>query len=196
MQLFEAYFRSTPWALPLTGSTGVFLLPVVGRLGARLALRPWLVWCLGVSIAGYMSVTVTPSPDAGFWGGGRYWSWSVTWPLGRDLFMMSSETLNVWLAVPLGLTTMLAAWRGRWALLSAPLLLPPAAEVTQWLLPGLGRSAFLLSDVTANWTGCLIGAFVGTVIAVTVPRLGRPEERNLDTPSTGSVTRWLIGPPG
>lgn len=165
VNVLSAFFRATPWALPLTGLAGVVLLAYTPRLKKWSQLPGPIAWCAAMSVIGFLTVTVTPSPDAGNWGRAQTLSMDISLPIVSDLLTLSSSTLNVWLAVPMGLLVTMAALQShRYWMLASLVALPLASELIQFALPVLGRSAFLLTDVVSNWLGAALGAFAGTAV--------------------------------
>lgn len=162
----ERYFAATPWALPITFFAVLFFLYASVPMSRVLSLPSWVAFFYGVGITSYVGVTATPS--IGGWDGARharYIVWSLSFPHLSELLQPSDSSLNFWVAVPMGAAAALALVYSKkvWLLLTVALL-PVLTEGIQWLLPQLGRSAFFVSDVLANWVGVLAGG--GIVMAV------------------------------
>jgi len=175
----DIFFRATPWAIPLTAFALVALILISRPVGRGLRTRPVLAWLYLSAIAGYLSVTTTPSSSAGYWSTSQTINFQVQLGAARDLFSLTADSLNVWVTVPLGVSAVLVSWAGRkWTPVATAPLLPLAAESLQFLLPELGRSAFFLTDVVANWVGLAMGAAVGWVICIAIVRL-RPQAEAL-----------------
>lgn len=163
---------ATPWALP--GALAVIGLSVLLNRRTALALGSSraVALLLTTGLGAVLVVTLTPSPDAGFWGRSRTAAFELVLPTPAQLLAVNEVSLNVLLFVPLALAAALLP-RGRRRAVLGVWLLPFTVEGMQYALPALGRSGFLLGDVIAN----LIGAAAGTVL--------------------GLVARWLWphGPP-
>lgn len=189
------YLDATPWALPVALVGGV-LVAACSPVVARWTRVPfWLVLGVGLAWTGFLSVTATPSAmpwvstDLGLGQGGTL-SWQVDTISWSSLTRVSERSLNVWLAVPLGLTSLLLA-RARRSVV--PLLLaaaaPVAVESLQWAVPQLGRAGFLMEDVTLNWTGLAGGAAVGVLLLPLVGRSLRPAPRRRSRSARAGSTR-------
>ncbi|RLV51071.1 hypothetical protein D9V37_03895 [Nocardioides mangrovicus] len=152
--MIEAFLSATPWAVPATLVSAIVLVPLVRR-----SLLAYLFW---VATAGFLAVTVTPNPGGA---SGRTLSLTPDVPDLHQLLSASDQTgLNAVIAVPMGLLGALWARRlHRWFPLLVAVVVPPLAEGVQWLVPPLGRVSFFLADVTANWTGVLLGV-VGAIL--------------------------------
>jgi hypothetical protein len=162
---FSIYFRGTPWSLPIVGVAAVVLLAAAPAIGARLRLSPPLVWLTLMSIVGYLSVTVTPTGSYRPWGADWNFSWAYQLPMPADLFRVNYDSLNIWLALPMGFFIALCSFRKSLpALLIIPFGVAVGAELVQTAVPPLGRSAFLLSDVTNAWAGVLLGIGIAAVL--------------------------------
>lgn len=163
----EVFFRGTPWAIPLTGLACLLLIPAARPLSRWLRVHAILAWLLCAAIAGYLSVTVTPSNDAGDWSRSQSFSGQVEVLSPRDLMTLTSESLNVWVTVPVGfLAILVAALGGRVQVCAVVVALPALSEGVQYAVPALGRSAFLLTDVVANWAGVILGAVPAALVGV------------------------------
>lgn len=188
MDLLAVFFRATPWALPLTGLSGVLIAFLARRLGAWLGVPRLLAWFFLTSCTGFLAVTITPSRDASFLGSpGHYFSmsWQLLGP--SRLFSLNSDALNVWLYVPVGIFGGLCYLSGkRGSPLATLVLLPLISEMVQFVVPELGRSAFLMSDVANNW----VGGAVGVVIALGLRLTWRRAEATL---SSGGPPRISSG---
>ncbi|MFC6286367.1 hypothetical protein ACFP3Q_18060 [Nocardioides sp. GCM10027113] len=79
---------------------------------------------------------------------------------------------------PLGLV----AWmtRSAWPILAA-VAVPFLAEGVQWLLPPLGRAAFLFADIVANWIGVVLGALLAAAVALA----GQTSDRRVSAGTAG-----------
>ncbi len=174
------YLQATPWAVPLFLAAGFLLVLVAPVLGRWTGLPPWLVLAAGLAWTGFLAVTATPSEfpwvrtDLGL-GEGNAVSLRVDTISWASLTEVSERSLNVWLAVPLGVTSALLAWARRSPM---PLLLaalaPIAVESLQWLVPQLGRAGFLMADVSLNATGLAMGAGAGVLLLPFLHRSLRP----------------------
>ncbi|MFN7151376.1 MAG: hypothetical protein ACK4V6_18090 [Microthrixaceae bacterium] len=166
--MISVFFSAIPWALPGTVALSLVSVLVAVRLAARTGANAFLIWAFLSCAGGYLSVTTTPSTSGGFWGRSRTASLMVSLPSPRDLTSLTSESLNLWICVPLGFTALLLALNFRsWIPLAAAAGLPLMAEGTQWALPVLGRAGFLLSDAITNWIGVALG--VGLALTVAMP---------------------------
>ena len=172
----DVYFRATPWAIPLTAFAAIFLVMAARQIGERVELPRWLVIVFGTALAGFFAVTVTPS---GPWQSAlhsRRISAEGTHFIFPGEFMHRTEpSLNAWLCVPLGFLAVIAAIRyGKYVVPVLVIAAPVLSEGIQWLLPQLGRSAFLVADVVANWSGLTYGGLAGlaaTAVMRIVPQL-------------------------
>lgn len=177
------YLQATPWAVPLFLAAGFLLVLLAPVLGRWTGLPAWLVLAAGLAWTGFLAVTATPSElpwvrtDLGL-GEGNTVSLAVDTIDWSSLTEVSERSLNVWLAVPLGLTSVLLAWARRSPTpLFLAVLAPLAVESLQWLVPQLGRAGFLMADVSLNATGLALGAGAGLLLVPLLHRSLRPPVR-------------------
>lgn len=171
----SVYFRGTPWSPPIVGVVAIVLLAAAPAIGARLRLSAPLVWLTLMSIVGYLSVTVTPTGSYRPWGANWNFSWVYQLPMPTDLFRLNYDSLNIWLALPMGFFVALCSFRkSSPVLLIIPFAMALGAELVQTAVPPLGRSAFLLSDVTNPWAGVLLGVGLAAVLRSVVQESTSP----------------------
>jgi hypothetical protein len=168
-----------PWLLP-----GTLLAVLVGAAisgwGARvLRTRPIVAWVLVASLGIILSATLTPLH-------GHFLPWTIP-PLPcdlsrvgiapmADLLRPGDTSLNVLLFVPFGVSLgLLPGSRSQALLIVGAVALPFAIELTQLLVPPMGRGC-QSADVIDNLTGLVIGLAFGWLLAWLVPALRRPEE--------------------
>lgn len=159
--MVTALTRAMPLFVPaivVATAAAVVLWIVVRRRG--LPAPAWLAWSLW-AVAVALSATVLPSSDELM---RRTCALSMTVPRATELLTVGQESLNIALFVPLGLGVGLAppTWRARAGL--AALSLPVAVELTQYLVPSIGRSC-QIGDVVLNVVGIVIGAAAGLATA-------------------------------
>jgi hypothetical protein len=163
----HAYLRATPWAIPCATTASVAIVGWSRQLSALTGWPRRLAIPYGVALAGFLSVTTTPSSWTLVAAGAsrRTASWSFQPVRPSDLLRISEQSLNVWLAVPLGaMAAVVALSHGSVVAPAVAVAAPPFAEAFQWLFPQLGRSAFLLQDVGDNWEGLVIGLGVASAV--------------------------------
>jgi len=159
----ELYLRGTPWFVP-TVLIGVVLAAVI--LLTRRREHVVISWLTVMSYVGFLAATVTPSGSEFHWDMQRSFSWSFHVPGPAEMLRMNYDTVNVWIALPMGaMTGYWAAARGRRRLVAIPFVVALAAELLQVLVPPLGRSAFLLADVANTWIGVAVGVLTGWMFA-------------------------------
>lgn len=176
----SVYFRGTPWGLSIVGVAAVVLLLMAPTIGARLRLSAPLAWLTAMSVVGFLSVTVTPTASYRPWGSDWNFSWAYQVPMPTYLFSLNYDSLNIWLAFPMGFFVALCCFRkSSWAPLIIPFGLAVAAELVQVAAPPLGRSAFLLTDVINTWAGVLLGIGLAALLRSIVqePTSRRAEHR-------------------
>lgn len=166
----DLMWNETPWAglglaLSALAAAAVGWLARGRGVGALVAAG----WVL--SLGAVVTMTMTP----GF-------SWRPTptvvacaadsWaPAGlANLLAFDQRAANVLLLVPLGLLSMLPRSRAVAATaLAAAVAMPFVAELTQYLVPSLGRVCDS-EDLVDNLTGVLVGAVVGLVVRAALRR--------------------------
>lgn len=162
--MISAAIRGTPWLLQGMLAALVVAAVLRRRLADRLGSPPLVAFALLACLGVILVVTLTPSPDGGFWGRGRVASFALTWEVFRHLGSVNHLSLNVLLLVPLALLAQFVGRREiRRVVTGGVFALPVAVELVQYLLPVLGRSGFQMDDVVANTTGVLLGATLGLV---------------------------------
>lgn len=189
----EPFFRALPLALPAIIGAGV-LAAVGAPWWARWLRVPRAVAAVFVAACGaYAGVTVTPT-GTGLWanpGGSRGVSLDVQLPPLTNLLMISSDSLNLLAGAALGAVSASVWWAGRrWIAAGTAAGLPLLVEVVQLIFPGMGRIAFLLSDVVVNWIGAGIGAVIVVGISAMIRR-ARPSLPSLMNQSGGGDERQL-----
>ncbi len=181
MELIQAMWRATPWAV--TGLAVALVLALVAarplgrRLGAASAGAGLWVLLLGVVLA----LTATP-------GLSRFTVHTCALerprpvPLG-DLFTLGERALNVWMFAPLALLSVLPRRPATVRLaLGVTLALPFLVEGLQWAVPAMGRTC-LSQDVVSNVTGVVLGAGAGGPIRLV---LWRSRVRSSETTPAGA----------
>ena len=133
-----------------------------------------MTFLLTMTIGIVAVVTLTPSADGGAWGRSNVMRLDVTRVPLEDLVTVTERSLNVLLFVPLAFAAMMIRRRTarRWVM-GAVWLSPIAIELTQYAMPSLGRSGFLLDDALLN----LLGVAIGVTIALVVRAAGRTLRR-------------------
>jgi VanZ like family len=144
----------------------VLAAAVAGPVGRRLRTSGWLVFGLLSSFGVILAATMTPS-IAAFLHIERPHECILhqfDLPPLSQLLYPNETSLNVAMFVPLGLACGLVRRWPRVAILSGfGAVLPFGIEITQYLVPGLGRVCST-ADVADNLTGLGIGLLVGIVL--------------------------------
>ena len=169
-----------PWFLPGVAISLVLSLAgggAVGRaLGTRRAVASLLIFSLGIIV----SATLTPLDGVLVFdtiGRGTCDLSRMGLPALGELRGMNDTSLNVLLFLPLGISIALLP-RSRRSLLVvlAAIALPFAVEMTQLLLPALGRGC-QSADVIDNLLGLAVGVVVGGAARGLVAVTGRAVDR-------------------
>jgi hypothetical protein len=165
------YFRGTPWSLPIVAVAAVVLLAAAPAAGRRLRVGAILFWLAAMSIVGFLSVTITPTGSWRPWGADWNFSWAYDLPRPGDLLRPDYDTLNIWLALPMGFFVALCAIkRSNPTLVALPFVLAIGAELLQTAIPPMGRSAFLLTDVINTCAGALLGIGLASLLRTAAQR--------------------------
>ncbi|MHB8674356.1 MAG: VanZ family protein [Candidatus Limnocylindrales bacterium] len=156
-----------PWFAPTLVAWLVVAGLVARRTGRAFSMHSSLSAGLTMSVGIVLSATLTPFRGAV---AGRFARPAVCdltrlAPASIDQILRFDDVgLNVLLFVPLGLTLgLITHARLRLALLLAAIALPSIVEVSQLLLPALGR-ACESGDVIDNLTGLALGLGVGSAL--------------------------------
>jgi glycopeptide antibiotics resistance protein len=154
-----------PWLLP-----GLILSTLIGiaasrRIAQALRVDRAVAWALVVGFGLVLSATLTPL-DGGFEFGVSGIGTCDMSRIGlapfQELVHIGDTSLNVLLLIPLGLALgLMPGSRRRTVLVAVAIALPFVIEVTQMLLPVLGRGC-QSADVSDNLTGLLVGFLIGT----------------------------------
>jgi glycopeptide antibiotics resistance protein len=160
---------------------GVAISLIVSLLACGLASRALKItrahgWALLMSLGVVLSATVTPSREALLFGA----QGSGTCDLSRialaplqDLSHLNDTSLNILLFVPLGLAIALCPRsRPKYVVLAVAFVLPASIELTQLLVPPLGREC-QSADVIDNLTGLVVGLSGGVMARVLAGMLDR-----------------------
>lgn len=161
----EVFFRATPWALPGAVAGGLLVSIFASRIAKKIHASPLVLWIYATSILGFASVTMTPAHGTGLWGGPQRVDLHISFPRPSDFATLNTDSLNVVLGLILGLSAVLLVSQTHraWPLVVSACVVF-LAEGFQWILPVLGRSAFLLDDVFRNLLGLVAGAVVGFLL--------------------------------
>lgn len=170
----EPFFRALPLALPVLGLSVVLAMIIGGRIARRWNVRRAVATSYLMTVGAFLAVTATPSGSAleGYSTGSRRpMALELVLPAASRFAGPTSDSLNLLAGLVLGLASA-AVWRAghRWAVVPA-VLLPPAVEILQWLVPGMGRIAFMLSDVVVNWAGVALGMAFAVLLRAMWDRL-------------------------
>ena len=133
------------------------------RLGCSLLVAFLLVISLGMIV----SATLTPlygAMTAGISSTGTCDTSRPGWAPLSTYLHVNETSMNVLLFVPLGVTLGMIPGRRGLILVAGALVLPAAVELTQMLLPILGRSC-QTRDIVDNTTGLVIGLLIGWLAA-------------------------------
>ncbi len=182
------WFRAiVPLFVPGMILTATLGLAVARPLSRRLDGRPWLAYLLFLSLGLIVSATLTPLVGALEDGVTSTGTCDMTRlglaPLGSYL-RTGDAGLNVVLFVPLGLALGLLRGRTSPALPLLAFLLPPAIELTQMLVPALGRGCEA-ADIIDNMLGLAFGLGVGLVIRRFMAARGQSRDQGRSSTSSG-----------
>jgi hypothetical protein len=146
--------------LVLSVVAGLILARPIAR---RLATTRWVAFLLVASLGLIVGATLTPLLDAleGVPSDGICDTSRQGWADLATYTRINSSSLNVALFVPLGVALALLPWnRATAALVVGSLFLPIVVELTQLLLPVLGRGC-QTADIVDNTTGLVLGLAAG-----------------------------------
>ena len=166
-----------PWFVPAAVLSLLIATVLAGRVGRSLMTSTSVAWLLVVSLGWIVAATLTPSRLALEYGATSHLSCDLSrvmlLPL-RGYLRFDDPGLNVLLFMPLGFAVGLLP-RNRWkiGILVVAILLSPAIETTQLLVPALDR-ACQTADVVDNLTGLALGLVAGNAIGL-VGRWARRE---------------------
>ncbi len=164
---------------------GLLAAPALAR---RLGSHGGVAFLLIASLGLIASATLTPLEDAiaaGVASSGTCDAARPGWAPLSVYLHLNETSLNVLLFVPLGISLGLVPGRNGFRMAAAAMLLPAAVELTQMLIPVLGRSC-QTGDIVDNTTGLVIGLAIGWLATA----LGRTRQVR-----RGTTGRPNEGPP-
>lgn len=169
------FIAAHPGAVPgylVVGLLSLCAAPIAAERNGAGTLR-W--WGFLTSTGGFVVVDLSPAAirPRWVWSSHLVRSWAVHLPSLRELGRLADSSVNLVLAVPLGLTAVLLAQalRRPWPLAVA--VLPVACELAQGAAPGLGRHGLLMTDLVLNEIGLGIGGLTGGLLALGVRAIPR-----------------------
>jgi hypothetical protein len=165
----RGFMYTVPLFLPALALAIVLAIVLARPLARRLDSTPLIAATLVAGLGLIVAATLTPLVDAledGIVSSGACDTSRLGFaPIGSYL-RISSVSLNVLLFVPFGLAAgLLPRSRRTTAILAAGLTLPLVVEVTQMLVPALGRGCEV-GDIVDNTMGYLIGVLLGRMRGV------------------------------
>ena len=159
-----------PLFLPGMVVAAVIGLLVAPALARRLGCRVPVAFLLVISLGLIAAATLTPVYGAitdGIVSTGTCDLSRPGWAPLSTYLHVNDTSLNVLLFVPLGISLGLIPGRTGLILAGGAMLLSAAVELTQMLLPVLGRSC-QTRDIVDNTTGLVIGLVIGWLLAAAV----------------------------
>jgi len=173
------YTAALPWFLPGLVLAMVLGVPLSGPVAHWLRTRRAVGYLLIVSLGAILAATLPPGAEGFDRAADRIGACDlhrIGLATSHDYLSVSEVSLNVLLFVPLGVAiALLPRTRRTLGIAVAAFLLPVSIEVTQLVVPTLGR-ACESGDVVDNLAGLLLGLAIGGVgvaIGQAATRMGR-----------------------
>jgi len=169
----RAFIEAVPWFLPGVAFVAVLGILVAPALGRFLQTRSIVAFLLVLSVGAILFATLSPTAVVLAVGSSSHQACDLS-RLGlasiAELTSINDTSRNVVLFIPLGLTlALLPPTRRTLAVVLSAILLTVLIEMTQLLLPALGRGCES-ADIIDNTMGLMIGLGVGlaarSVVAV------------------------------